>query len=314
MEWKSKNLIRSETVKAADIIVSLLSEEEKELLDITLNNQRITVIEQLCARWWDQVPVADNPFIFRAQAAQILATNKRWITLLAKLKKEDFLMKLLEPESYKEIQTKKTTGKTIDKRQVDTLTDTVNLVKTLGRTISGTGGTNRDTDYGSMWDHADRARLDKMKINKPDKPLITLETGEEDDTRGTDEQEMPKATSVDDWINKIERLDHTRTRATDIERASATFGDNFEEIQEKKIDLFDLDVNHTSGSTVGDTATKSDTLVDAQKRQGFLTLREKITLADAINALHNVEFPDTREKFFKLFDPLFRRVERLCQS
>lgn len=96
------------------------------------------------------MPVADNPFIFRAQAAQILATNKRWITLLAKLKKEDFLMKLLEPESYKEIQTKKTTGKTIDKRQVDTLTDTVNLVKTLGRTISGTGGTNRDTDYGSM--------------------------------------------------------------------------------------------------------------------------------------------------------------------
>lgn len=64
---------------------------------------------------------------------------------------------------------------------------------------------------------------------------------------------------------------------------------------------------------MGDTATKSDTLVEAQRRQGFLTLREKMILADAINKIHNVEFPDTREKFFKLFDPLFRRVERLCQ-
>lgn len=222
-------------------------------------------------------------------------------------------MKLLDPNSYKELQTKKTTGKTVDKRQVDSLTDSVNLVKTIGRTISGSGGTNRDTDYGSMWDKADRERLDKMVIKKPTKPLITLETGEEDDTRGTDEEEMPKATNVDSWINKVERLDHTRTRSTDVERASATFGDNFEEIQEKRIDLFDLDVNHTAGSTMGDTVTKGDTLIDAQKRQGFLTLREKIVLADAINSLHNIEFPDIREKFFKLFDPLFRKVERLCQ-
>lgn len=222
-------------------------------------------------------------------------------------------MKLLDPDSYKETQTKRTTGKTVDKRQIDTLSDSVNLVKTIGRTISGSGGTNRDTDYGPMWDKADRERLDRMKIQKPDKPLITLETGDEDDTRGTDEEEMPKPTNVDSWINKGERLDHTQTRSTGVDRASVTFGDNFEEIQEKRIELFDLDVNHTAGSTVGDTAMKSDTLVDAQKRQGFLTLREKIVLADAINNLHNVEFPDTREKFFKLFDPLFRRVERICQ-
>lgn len=69
---------------------------------------------------------------------------------MAKLKQDDFLLKLLDPNSYKELQTKKTTGKTVDKRQVDSLTDSVNLVKTIGRTISGSGGTNRDTDYGSM--------------------------------------------------------------------------------------------------------------------------------------------------------------------
>lgn len=36
-------------------------------------------------------------------------------------------------------------------------------------------------------------------------------------------------------------------------------------------------------------------------------------LADTIHNLHNVEFPDVRDKFFKLFDPLFRRVNQLCQ-
>lgn len=313
MEWKSKRPIDARTVKAADIIVSLLNDEEKRLLDIELNGQRITVIEQLCARWWEQVPIADNAFVFRSQAAQILVTNKRWLTLLSKLRQEDFLLKLLEPESYKEIYTKKTTGKTMEKRQIDTMSDNVNLVKTLGRTISGSGGTNRDTDYGSMWDKADRERLDKMQIKKPDRPLITLETGEEDDTRGTDEEEMPKQSNVERWIDKIERLDHTQSRSVGVERSSATFGDNFEEIKEKKIDLFDLGVNHAVSSTVADNAIKNDTLVEAQKRQGFLTLREKMILADAINKIHNVEFPDTREKFFRLFDPLFRRVERICQ-
>lgn len=313
MEWKSRRPIDARTVKAADIIVSLLNDEEKRLLDIELNGQRITLIEQLCARWWEQVPIADNPFVFRSQAAQILVTNKRWITLLTKLRQEDFLLKLLDPESYKEIYTKKTTGKTMEKRQIDNMSDQLNLVKTIGRNISGSGGTNRDTDYSSMWDKVDRERLDKMKINKPDKPLITLETGQEDDTRGTDEEEMPKQNNVERWIDKIERLDHTQPRSTGVERASATFGDNFDEIQEKRIDLFDLSLTHNTGATMGDTATKSDTLVEAQKRQGFLTLREKMVLADAINKIHNVEFPDTREKFFKLFDPLFRRVERLCQ-
>lgn len=38
----------------------------------------------------------------------------------------------------------------MEKRQIDTMSDNVNLVKTIGRTISGSGGTNRDTDYGSM--------------------------------------------------------------------------------------------------------------------------------------------------------------------
>lgn len=36
-----------------------------------------------------------------------------------------------------------------------------------------------------------------MQIKKPDRPLITLETGEEDDTRGTDEEEMPKQSKVE---------------------------------------------------------------------------------------------------------------------
>lgn len=222
-------------------------------------------------------------------------------------------MKLLEPDSYKELQTKKTIGKTVDKRQIDSSADNVNLVKTIGRTLTGSGGVNRDAEYGSMWDTTDRKRLDKMQINRSYKPFMKTETGQEDDTRGTDEEEMPKPMNVDNWINKTDAIENKQLRRADGDRSSATFGDNFEESNEKKVDIFDIDVNHTAGSTMSDNAMKSDTLVDAQKRQGFVTLRERIVLADALNHIHNVEFPDTREKFFKLFDPLFRRVERLCR-
>lgn len=50
MEWKRQTKIRPETIKAADIIVSLITDEERALLDINLNGVRITLIEQLCAR------------------------------------------------------------------------------------------------------------------------------------------------------------------------------------------------------------------------------------------------------------------------
>lgn len=45
-----KDLIRPETIKAADIIVNLLTPEERELLDINLNGRKIPLIQQLCSR------------------------------------------------------------------------------------------------------------------------------------------------------------------------------------------------------------------------------------------------------------------------
>lgn len=108
-------------------------------------------------------------------------------------------------------------------------------------------------------------------------------------------------------------MDFARANKPGSDRLSVVLSDNHEEIKEKQIEMFDLGVNHTVNSTVADNAIKSDTLVDAQKKQGFLTLRERLVLSDAINSLHNIEFPDTREKFFRLFDPLFRRVEKLCR-
>lgn len=219
----------------------------------------------------------------------------------------------MDPQSYIEKQTKRTSGKTVDKRQIETTTDNVNLVKTLGRSISGTGGTNRDTEYGSVWDKADRERLDNMKIEKPDKTFLKDETGQEDDSRGSDDEEFPRQTKLENWIDKIERLDFIRPKNEDKKRPVAKFSDNHEEIEEKKVDIFDLDLNHQVSSTLADTVISGDTLIAAQKRQGFLTERERVVIAEAINNLHNVEFPDTREKFYKLFDPLFRRVERLCR-
>lgn len=155
-----------------------------------------------------------------------------------------------------------------------------------------------------------------MQIKRDDRNLLTTETGQEDDTRGSETEEVPKIKSIKDvatFIDKVERLDHVQARRKGGERPSITLTDNYEEIEEKKIDIFDLNLHHNTNATVSDSAIDQNTFVEATKRQGFLTLREKMVVADTIHNLHNVEFLDTREKIFKLFDPLFRRVQKLCQ-
>lgn len=61
-------------------------------------------------------------------------------------------------------------------------------------------------------------------------------------------------------------------RAPSTSRPEASFDDDYDEIEEKKIGIFDLALNHATNSTLSDNAIKTDTLIDAQKRQGFLTL------------------------------------------
>lgn len=312
-KWPIKNPIDIRTIAAADIIAGLLTEEERDLLNIRLAGQEIPLVQQLTSRWWDQVPIDDNPITFEAKVAQILATNKRWLTLIAKLKQEDFLLKLLDPESYKEQQNKWTAGKTLDNREVESTNDNTSLIKSIGRTISGQGGTNRDTDYGSMWDQTDRARLDAVKIKRIDRNISVTETGQEDDTRGTDEQEMTKPSDVIAFINKDHRLEKRRILKKGDKRSEISLSDDYKEIEEKRIDIFDLGLNHSTSATVSDNAIDQSTNIEAVKRQGFFTFRDRMILAEAINNLHNVEFPDTREKFYKLFDPLFRRVQKICQ-
>lgn len=108
-------------------------------------------------------------------------------------------------------------------------------------------------------------------------------------------------------------MDFISPKNKNSDRPTALFSDDHQEIEEKKIGIYDLGVNHNVNSTLSDQVIIGDTLVAAQKRQGFVTQRESFTLSEAIHNIHNVEFVDTREKFYKLFDPLFRRVERLCR-
>lgn len=316
MEWISEDRIDIRTVKAVDIIVSFLTPEEKALLDITLNGKVVTVAEQLCSRWWSQIPISENPIVFKSEVAQILNTNKRWLVLMGKLKEQDFLLKLLDPENYSEKQSKGTSGKTLDKRQIDKDTDHANLMRTISRNITGESGVNRDADYSAEWDRADRKRLDKMLLRRPNRSLITTETGLEDDTPEDDQLDITAIENINDvnkFIGKKERIDSVQARRTGDERPTVTFGDNHEEIEEKRIDIFNIALSHATNSTLGDQAVTENTFVEATKRQGFITLRERIILADAINNIHNVEFPNIHEKIFKLLDPLFKHTNKVCQ-
>lgn len=164
-----------------------------------------------------------------------------------------------------------------------------------------------------MWDQTDRARLDAVKIKRIDRNVVATETGQEDDTRGTDEEEIKDPSDVVAFINKSHRLEKRQLLKKGTKRSEISLADNYKEIEEKKIEIFDLALAHHTNTTVSDNAIDQSTHIESIKRQGFFTFRDRMVLAEAINNLHNVEFPDTREKFYKLFDPLFRRVKRICQ-
>lgn len=124
---------------------------------------------------------------------------------------------------------------------------------------------------------------------------------------------MTKPSDVIAFINKDHRLEKRRILKKGDKRSEISLSDDYKEIEEKRIDIFDLGLNHSTSATVSDNAIDQSTNIEAVKRQGFFTFRDRMILAEAINNLHNVEFPDTREKFYKLFDPLFRRVQKICQ-
>lgn len=51
MDNKKEESIRPETIKAIEVLLSLFTPEQKEILDIKNGDIRVTLVEQLVARW-----------------------------------------------------------------------------------------------------------------------------------------------------------------------------------------------------------------------------------------------------------------------
>lgn len=304
--FENSRTIHPYTVKSIETLLSLFTEEQKEILAIQVNETKITLAEQFCGRWWNYVPIADNPLIFKTAAAKIIATNKSWIDFIKKLQEDDLFSKLLDPENYKDTHKKITSSKTTDKRKVDTDASSGNLVRTIARTVGGEGGNNRAYDYVEEWDTVDKARLDNMTLEKNSKPTFSTETGQEDDTRGENEQE--KTT----WIDKKENLDsYTSTRDKTL-GITAKFLASTKGESASSILLHDIYASQSSNATTGESGTQGTTFVDGLRRQGHTTTRERIILADAINNIKDIDFMDIREKIYKKLDALFIYRKKTC--
>lgn len=300
--------IDPKTVKAIDILLGLFTEEQRDLLSIKVNNKIVSLTQIFLARWEKYIPISGSPLVFEAKAAQIIETNKGWLQLMQKLKEDDFFSKLMDPENYKEKTRKFTAFKGIEKREIMNENETSNVVRAIGRTVGGDGGLNRAYDYSSEWDRADRQRLDKMKLNQVD-IKSTGETGEEDDTRGSNEEESKKK---EKWLEQAERLEKLNIERPNLTKLMPKFSDDHIEVEERKLTLFDVTVNHSTNSTIGQNVKGGLTFIDGLRRQNYDTLREKLILAEAINNIHNIEFIDVREKIFKKLDALFVYSKKSC--
>lgn len=99
--------------------------------------------------------------------------------------------------------------------------------------------------------------------------MLSGETGQEDDTRGTDQEEFGNTMDVKNFLTKTERLDRMPARRKTNDRLSIALADNYTEIEEKKIGIFDLSLNHQANTAITDNAVSQNTFVEAIKRQGF---------------------------------------------
>lgn len=98
----------------------------------------------------------------------------------------------MDPNTYKETSNKTTKFKGIEKRDIDAAAEVSSISKGFNKALVGHGGLNRSYEYSSKWDESDRNRLDSLQMKRTEIPRVKTETGEEDDTRGSEREESEK--------------------------------------------------------------------------------------------------------------------------
>lgn len=205
--------------------------------------------------------------VIKTSAARIIEVNKGFVDFIAQIESGDVFKKLLDPNTYKKLSNKVTKFKGTEKRDIDAAAEVSSVSKGFNKGLLGHGGLNRSYDYSSKWDESDRDRLDSLQMKRDDKPRVKTETGEEDDSRGTDKEESEKS-----WLERLERLDAVSSRELGVKKPTEVpvkFGAMAKDKEEsiKSVEIYDVNIQQGINAGSNETSTSSNSFVESLRRQ-----------------------------------------------
>lgn len=292
--------IREETIKAIDVLLGLFTPEQKEILDVKNGDIRVTLVEQFVARWWNYVPIPNNPLVLKGLAAKVLATHKHLIDLIDKFDKGEIAKQLLDPEHHKKIMDSDFSFKKTSKRSTMSEGVSNSLTRILGKTLGGNSGLSEVYDFAADWDAIDRKRLDSVKFNPAKVAKLeytNTETGEEDHA------------IEPDWMKKNEALESQIIAKEGSENKAVEFKTDVDSLGLTNMSIHTATLNQTSNLTAAQGSTNTFAFGEGVNRGKGVKGRSEYIMANSIYKIQAMEFVDIREQLYRKFDPFFAYVK-----
>lgn len=288
--------IRIETVKAVEIILSLFTNEQKEVLAIKNGDIKITLVEQFLARWWNYIPIDDVPFVLRGKAAKIIAAHKHYIDLVDKFDKGELTKHLIDPESYKKITDSDFKFKKISKRGAMGETTSSGLARVLAKTLGGKSGLSEVYDFASDWDAVDRKRLDAVKF----KPIKLSKLEYKNSETGEEDHAVEK-----DWMKQNESLENLIITKQESENKAVEFNSDIGSLGTANMSIHEASLSQSSNLTASQNNINTFSFSEGVNKGGGTKARIEYTTASNVYKIQAIEFVDIREQFYRRFDSLF---------
>lgn len=300
--------LRTATLKAIGILLKLFTPEQIEDLAIKNGDVKVTLVEQLVARWWNYIPITSNPIVFRGRAAKILATHKHLIKVIKEADEGKFLDIMKNPDSYKKSTDTGFEFKKTNKSNTMSEASNAGLVRILGKTLGGNSGVSETYSYTQDWEMDDRKKLDAIKLNIS-KVARDSHSGKETGEADHDIEE--------EWLKKHEPLETLEIVKNDLSRTKKdiTFSEVREESRIGDLNIHEVSLTQSTNVTASETGSNSFSLFDSVNRGKGTKERSEFMMAEAAFRIQGLELVDIREQLYRRFDPLFtyHKSSKPCQ-
>lgn len=270
------------TDRTITVIDSLFTQEQRDILEFEANDFKVTIKEQLKARFGSMFPMYSNLITLKVFAANIIRSQQHIINNIEQYNK--FLEVWKNPDNYSTTTEAITEGENRNKSLA--LENIQGASETVGSGKTRQGESTRSFDYigqEERWDKEDSLILSASDIQ------IHL--------KKTDTNDVTNAKIVSAYIEQQPTTEAIKTELNNIEK--------LEDISGEQPYLNSITVNNSRSKGRTKRIQSKDNFSDSQSlKTGKNQTIQKI---DSINTFNtwNLEIVNLLDRFFNGFSPLF---------